>query len=461
MVDVGRRAYLLFSLPAPGLETSAIVITPLTVPHAIDAEDKRHNELVVQWWQQRRFMGAAVRNVQTETVAQLPSTADECAAGLYDKVAQVYGHALSVGRQWASVFNNLYKRGSTFRTAPEFVSRWCTLGPTQLGAVYEYGACRVLTEIEHSSLSIVFESVCMAYLQCALLQQMSTLAYVARRHAAAPAASGTLLPTEFEIVPLLRRAIDLLKTLVNDTLPLYFEARNGTEPYLMAVHFYRAFLSRLLAAQMTWLTATFEFQVGSVSSLINSAALFAHSSRTLAAAQRTPYAEADLLGEVAAHRQSSALITLSTALHNADKISALEPVLDYGGMQSDELTDFRALAIEAFYCARAAYALTPSVKTVQQQYERIARRLCSMYATTVPDPPVYDLPFLIIHELRRCGATNDDVWKREYGQVVIEVRLCATQQLLMAVHAKPSSGVVGVGSKKRYFVIDSLYNPDA
>jgi hypothetical protein len=409
---------------------------------ATDA-DRQHNSTVARWWRDRALLGEQVRNVQTETL----HARDVGAAGrLYHQLAATLQAALAVERHWQTIFHGVYARGSAFRTRPAFVPRWCVLGPTTAALVYEFGAPPAdVHEVEHASASLVFESVCMAYLRCALQQQMATLA----NQCAEPG-----MPGEAELLTFLLRALGALRELCDSTLPLHFELRNGTEPFLLAAHFYRSYLARLVSAQHCWLLATHEHRRDEP---LGAAALFAHAARQLEAAQRTPYGAPALLGALALQRRSLALMTLAQALSAAERETVLESPLVYVGARPTEVVDYQALAVEAYYCARAAYALNARAEPVRRQYESIAQRLQSMYGAVLPADSAYDVPAATAAELRMHGATKSADWRREYGQITIEARIQPGARALHATHKVPTSSVVSVGAERRHFVLACFY----
>lgn len=463
-MDVGRRVYLLLALPAPVLHNGALA--PLRTPQALNAHDKEHNEHVQRWWRDREHVSLLVRKVQTATLLGAADTANP--ASLYRQLGEIAALVRTLAAVWEQVFYYAYTRGSWLRSAPEFVPTWQLLTPLSAFLAYEFGARiepSAVRECTYSSPSIVFESICIAYLQLALEQQMATLAHVALRTDARE--HGVLLPTSEQIVGTLRGARAVAKQIVEKVLPLHFELRDGSEPFLLTPHFYRQFVGRLLVAQQTYVQAMALHDACTPDSVLSAAALFAHSARSLIAARETAYANTELLGALAMHRRAAALMALASALHMCESQSALENLLAYerNGIVEMGEPNYQAMAVEAFYCAREALALMSTAVPMQTQYERIGERLTLMYNSILPPlPPSAALAPTTITELRTRRAAvvpgKDSVWRREFGNICIEAKfaegedtsdLCRARAT--ALHQMPISSTLNIGGVRRHFVI--------
>lgn len=458
MTTVGRGATLLFSLPVPALAAGSTV--PFYIIDPRDAADRTLNECCSSWWRTRLALTNALLTVQERTLTV--ATTEEDAFPAASELASELGVALQLAthnaQQWANLYRELYKRGSAWRARCTFVPRWTVLGPVLCFLVYDFGRLSVdvaCCEKTHESASLAFEGVMMGYLQAALQQQLATMLNLLLRQGLA-----TTAVTDAQVVELLQRARATLKDVVENKLTLHSALLDGTESFLLSAHFYQHFLLRIIYAQQHMVEAACMYirstrtETADVAGLLCSAGLFALSSRVLGAAQRAGYCDIHLLGGLAFSRQSSALITLALALHTADKQMTPCGVLTYTHALrvTDSVPDYRAMAIEAYYCARASVALTPDIEAGRRIFERVSLRLKSMYGAILPaDPPL--LPPHVAYEIRRSGGTRVVNLRRDFGRITIETQLSNATTSLEMLHPQPTSEVLSVGMERRTFVI--------
>lgn len=464
MADVGRRVYLLLALPAPVVHSGETCV-PLRCAQVNNTYDKEHNEHVQRWWHDRQHISARIRALQTETLL----VADINPAALYRQLGELLLAVRSLAVVWEQVFYCVYTRGSWLRSKPEFVPTWHMLAPLSQWLAYEYGAnvdARTITERVYRSPSIILESVCIAYLQIALLQQMATVAHIATR--GGHKEHGVMLPNDSETVNLLRTAKAGAKGLIEGLLPMYFELRDGTEPFLLSPHFYRHFVARLLVAQQHYVMAMQQHQLGTVDTILTSAALFAHAARVLVAVRETAYANAELVGALAMHRRAASLMALAEALHLCESQSSTENIIHYESRTELGEPNYQAMAVEAYYCAREALALMSSAAPMRTVYESIAERLELMYNSVLPPMPASLAASAVIElRMRRTSKAKEAAapWRREFGKIFIESKFLTPdphtvhdddqpgQATVNATHQMPLSSTLNIGSQTRHFVV--------
>lgn len=464
MTTIGRRAALLFSLPVPVFATSNAV--PFYVIDPCDAAERSLNEHTSSWWHTRLALTDLVYAVQERTLA-VAATEEEAypaANELWVELSRALQLATHNAEQWSNLYRELYKRGSAWCARCAFVPAWFTLHPVQNFLVYNFGNINTgvpRTRMLHQSPSLAFEGVMLGYLQAALQKQVATMLGLVLRHG--PPTS--IVPvSDTDVIDMLCRARGTLKDVWEKKLYLHSALFDGTETFLLSPHIYQQFLFRIVYSQQCSFTAASVYvqsvknEESDIAGLLCSAALFALSARILGVAQRAGYGDASELGALVCTRQSSALITLALALHAADKQMITGDAIRYTKQShsSDSVPDYRAFAVEAYYCARAAVALTPDLDVSRRIFDRIATRLHSMYGAVLPTitPPA---PSSIVDEVRRTGGSRHVAWQRVFGRISIETQLACPNTMLHITHTPPTSEVISMGKEKRNFIIKAQW----
>lgn len=451
MAQAGRRAFSLLSLPAPIL-VDAAAPAPLNLPRArpFDA----HTANVMRWWHDRQLLSARVADAQT-AIVNSRTTADVDSAALcaiYDNLSSIYQFTLTVEQTWAAIFAYLSAHGSTLVSFPEFISCWTLLVPL----VYEYNCPEPavpLAVAAYGSGSLVFETVCLAYLRITLLQQLTTF--------------GQLVGAERPANPIdvVRSAKLIVRTIIDNVLPLHFPTRMHNESFLLSSHFYQNYLGPMLVAQHCHLLGMREYnrtkEEGSEAELcrgeLRSAALFATAAKALGVVHSSGFCTDELTGALLLHRRALACMLLAQALLRLERNIELEAAefITYEGER--ETNDLTWLVVEAFYCARSAVVLCGSA--CASVYEKACSRASTMYGVVLPPEPPSMTPTIVAALRASAGRSRATEWQRELSSVFISSSIKSSGGVrVVAKHGRPSSNVISIGAKRRTFVIECEYD---
>lgn len=427
MVSVARDATLLFSLPVPEL-TSAAAPLLISTEHA-------HNENVALWWSERQNLSRLCRSLQTALI-QGPIEPMTHISRLHDLIS-ICGHTQ---RYWKAVLGFLYARGSALRVEKNFVPTWITLAPMRDFAVFEIGAdaanplisptTQQPSEMQHKSVALVFESVCIQYLLAALTQQMAIVA---------PSTA----------VACFENCRTLLTTLCTNVLPRYFALHDGRETVLLSEHFYKQFLLAIVESQANNAAARSALGMPEPDSVMTSRAALQlwTASRQLDMAGSTLFANKERLGGMARHREAMALVAIAHIFGDAE-LAMENTVLDYqqGEVAVDKM--FENLATEAYFCLRAARLLLSASPAVAARFEAASKRLNVLYDIVHAQPPNEPPSPATIYEARTSyGLAHAEPWKSELGHITIGKRH-SNASFILATHSPKS-----FGSQKRHFLV--------
>lgn len=452
MTDIGQRAYLMCALPAPALTSSEAA--------PLQTTDVQMNNRVVCWWSGRRDLGAYVRNVQTATLRKELTLVE-----LFKQLTIAYQSAVALWQEWQRIFQTLYARGSTVQVYTEFVPHWCILTPAHAHLVYDYARDHVravppIGETEHANGSLIFESVCLLYLQAALLQQMASVTQMLERSTEADAQALLVKPTNRHAIEHLRAARKVLKLLLEDTLPLYAATNNGSDTFLLSSHFYLQCIGGIVVAQQCHAHALEQHAAmanenSTKSLLIDAAAYLAQSSALLSAVALTPYVNRRLIISLAQYRRATALLTLAQLFSMCEREPLTDAVLTYAG--TEEAWDQRAQAVAAYYCARGALALAYSVESMKRCFADTAERLRMIYGITVPGgsilssaPPQHVIDDVLSSAVAR---TSDSAWRSEYGTIALTVEFeCEQASVNVPLHSARSTNILTIGDVHHFML---------
>lgn len=451
MTDVGRRSYLLLSLPAPVTDRNPIA--PLQIDDA-----PKHNNVARRWWQERTLLNEKVRALQTLTLSK---TERPTTAVLYVRAAEALQQCDTTLALWLDVFHTVYARGTSYVPEQLYITRWVTLAPVQDYTLYAFDDLPKArpTEKIHAMASLVFETVCMQYLRVALLQQCALFAHLVHQRDG----GDDQVPDEPQVGNLLRTGITVTRELIEQVLPLHFATYNAQETFLISNHFHLHFVWRVLRAQiayngaLSWhrgLDTDTDGDSARIDVCLASAALFSHSSRLVDAIRRTPYANQTLTGALAQYRLACSLSCMAQALHTADKCGLGKHVLKYVAGTPTSGDHCAALGVEAYVCARAAHALVITAKPFAQLYADITERAKQMHKLTVPaDLGAPDAR--VAEEVRLTGgATTVPQLAQEFGHISITVKFRSNVRGAHANHVYPSLKVITLNRYEREFEID-------
>lgn len=448
MTDVGRRAYLMCSLPAPAIDNT--LMAPL------QSADTQLNNRLVCWWAGRRDLCTAVRNLQTATLRKEKSLVD-----LLKQLHIILQCTTALETEWLAIFRTLYARGGTLPVYSEFIPRWCILAPIEVHIIYDYDRDHAhvvppVSEITQHSAALIFECVGLALLQAALLQQMATVTQMLERSDEANAL--LVKPTNMQAIELLRRALSVLKQLVEETLPMYADTRTGDDTFLLSQHFYLQCVGRIMRAQLCHALALEQHtamagESAAKSMLIDAAALLAQSAALLGAATLTPYVDRTLITSLAQYRRATALLTLAQLFSMGEREPETDTPLEYDArVQGDQ----RAQAVEAYYCARAAVVLACSVRSMQNCFADTGDRLQTIYGINVPNPSTIAAgpPQHVVEQVLSAavGRTDDAQWCAEFGTIELSVEFECIESSIVAMHAPQRSNILGRGSVRQFLL---------
>jgi len=366
--------YPLLCLPAP-LET-----VESELPFSLRGVPSQATQYLSAWWRTR---GALARSaVQWQSSALSPAVSRFM---LRQQALKVERDALASSAAWRKSFGTLmhYVGSRAVVDGAGFVPTWyLNRGATLLW--YEaHGRCASVVgrDMKHSSPSLPFEGVMVAYARVAAAYNAAVLyflewandGYAAQMLMAASAA--------------MRRATLALRELIDEVLPLHACVLDGTESHFFSAHFYELVLLNLLGCFTCIIEAAYvrrhvpaRHTDATVPALYAKAYLCAEALRT-----EVPLyaAAAERLQAFIGHRRKAALISLAAFL--LDESRNVRVFYEDGAPCATGSRGDSAVHVEAYWCALLAVSLDSESVQAAALLERARANLRTFSAAVPPD----------------------------------------------------------------------------
>ncbi len=441
------RGAFVFSLPYPVIRGNLPLFHSSYRPNEVE----RINKLADEWFAERWRMSEKIELWQTEFRgnAEAHFDAEHCAMELED----IYdNHIVPVVQKWEEIYRFVAGRsGGSLRCKNELTYEWffphqeaIYVVQTRVATASSSATAPTLRLINvqtrkkmHIDPSMVFELICLKYLQCACLQVLAFFKGVDNDIDEACRCSDLALAINAE--------------LVDSLLPCYavsFGSNGSNTSFLASSHFHAEYILPHLQAQNDQMRAIKSMVTNSVIDTLYGATLLLRSCKLLQDASVSLYdSVSENYRRVILYSRCCAHFMMARAFWNAyvndlaleiDETNAC--LFTNTSSAPDEPTptiDNRWLAINAFYCIRSALAqLSAPQGVMQAMYEQIASTLTSNYSVMTPPAP-------------QPGVTNSVT---ENDVVVIRCCLSDEVKFSQVTIAHPKTKFVDITQSKTYIV---------